>query len=143
VLALRGLVVACLGVVLVVLCTFSVGAEAAAVSAADSPTPVVYAWMTYRPPGLGISTVGYKGPKVRRLKAGLYTVHAYDPDSGTRLVIAGPGIGRHSTTHAYRGVITWRLRFRPGVYRVYAFLGLGGGEVRFGKEWRFTVLARS
>jgi hypothetical protein len=137
----RRLVLVRVGVVLVCLCTVGVGAEAA-VSAADSPIPVVYAWMTYRPPGVGISRVGFKAEKVQRLKAGLYTVYAYDPDSGTRLVIAGPGIGRQSTTHAYRGVMKWRLRFRPGVYRVYSFLGLDGGEVRFEKEWRFTVLGR-
>jgi len=84
--------------------------------------------------------VGLKGPKATQLRAGRYTVYAADPDSGTRLVIAGPGIGRRSTTHSYRGVQKWVIRFKPGVYRAYAFLGLdGGSEVRFSREWVFTV----
>jgi hypothetical protein len=116
----------------------------AVVSAAGSATEVrpqtVYVWMSSRTSDVGLSRTTWHGPKVSRLKAGVYDVYVSDPDQEAFLALRGPGV-KKATTFRFRGVQVWRLRFRPGIYELYSLMDVYGEIVRFPFTWKFAVRA--
>ena len=127
---------------LLALPVMAVALSGAVVSAAGSATearpPTVYLWVSTRPPDVGLSKKTWKGPKVSRLKPGLYEVYVSDPDPEAFVAVRGPG-GRKATTFRFRGVQVWRFRFTPGIYEIYSLQDVWGLVLRYPKSWRFAV----
>jgi hypothetical protein len=109
-----------------------------AASTTETRPQTVYVWMSTRTSDVGLSKKTWHGPKISRLKPGLYAVYVSDPDQEAFLALRGPGV-KKATTFAFRGVQVWRLRFRPGIYELYSLMNVYGEILRFPADWRFAV----
>jgi plastocyanin len=66
-------------------------------------------------PGYTIE-VHLKGKDVKTLKAGTYTITVEDKSSAHNFHLTGPGLNK-STTVAFTGKKTWKIKLRKGTYR--------------------------
>jgi len=66
--------------------------------------------------GPGFSIEVTKGTKdLKRIKAGTYTIKVQDKSSSHNFHLKGPGLNK-STTVAFTGEKTWKIKLRPGTY---------------------------
>ena len=65
-------------------------------------------------PGFTIE-VQMNGKDVKTLKAGTYTIKIQDKSTVHNFHLKGPGLNK-STTVAFQGETSWRIKLRPGTY---------------------------
>ena len=98
----------------------------------SSGTRDLEAWAFPRKRPAGVSTRGFDGPPVRRLRAGVYRVHV-KATADMPFHLYGPGVNRRTPTRSGPGPFTiyttWTVRFMKGRYR-YAAEGIHATELR-------------
>ena len=92
--------------------TFTVGTPTPPTQTTPRPTTLPRLFGNVGP-GATISLRNAAGGRVSSVRAGTYTVFVRDRSTRHNFHLVGPGVNRR-TSVAFRGAVTWRVRFRRG-----------------------------